>query len=626
MFVCRSCVRKTIGPTAAESRLLVQPLQGINTQRSFSGESYTSPSLAPGKEKVEPTPPVDKSDPTTLTPRRAKDLEWVVKKHLQYLKDPLLIAEHILATLAKGKFEEALEVTRAASRDTAVSVSWNHLIDYQMKNQRLHAAVKLYNEMKKRAQLPDARTYTIIFRGCAQSIHPKLAVSEAVRIYSTLMANERIKPSTIHLNAVLEVCARAGDIDSMFTIAQTANNGLRAPNSQTYTIILNGLRHKPDVSRCSGLSEEQIETNNMHSIEKAKAIWDDIIFRWKSAKLVIDEELVCSMGRLLMSGDRRDKDSILELLEQTMALPRFDKGAIPGSVNTTTATTAAYKKPHPRSPSASSAINPKPGRNTLSLIMMSLQETKKTSLAPKYWGHLTKVHNVEPDKDNYNRYLKVLQVGRASEKMANTIVAMPPAFFSPMTFRTGFSTCIHDELSPHAFQNACRIFDVMIAKTRYPDPLAMRLFLQSARGNVRHHYEKHSKDEQAAKLSLGRQIVAGVDRLWQPFRILMSSFSYPEKPAKSPLGAWQMAEGDVAEAMATARRMIAAMDKVTFEGMADDEICKILKTRRSILNRLVERYYEKEQKMAEKSAKVLPAKEQGGLDEDLVEVETGRRW
>ncbi|KAK3357191.1 hypothetical protein B0T25DRAFT_538508 [Lasiosphaeria hispida] len=623
MFVCRSCVRRTLSPTAAESRLLVQPLQGTSTQRSFSGDSYTSPSLAPGKEKVAPTPPVDKSDPTAVAPRRAKDLQWIVKKHLQYLKDPLLIAEHILATLAKGKFDEALEVTRAASRDTAVSVSWNHLIDYQMKNQRLHAAVKLYNEMKKRAQLPDARTYTIIFRGCAESVHPKLAVSEAVRIYSTLMANERIKPTTIHLNAVLEVCARAGDLDSMFTIAQTANNALRSPNSQTYTIILNGLRHKPDVSRREGLSEEQVEMNNSHALEKARAIWDDIILRWKNAKLVIDEELVCAMGRLLMGGDRKDKDSILELLEQTMALPRLDKGAIAGSVNTTT---AAPKAPHPRSPTASSAIHPKPSRNTLSLIMMSLQGTKKTSLAPKYWEHLTKVHSVEPDKDNYNKYLKVLQVGRASEKMANTIVAMPPAFFSPMTFRTGFSTCIHDELSPHAFQNACRIFDVMITKTRYPDPLAMRLFLQSARGNVRHHYEKHPKDEQAAKLSLGRQIVAGVDRLWQPFRILMSSFSYPEQPAKSPQGAWQMAERDVAEAMATARRIIAAMDKVTFEGMADEEICKILKSRRAILNRLVERYYEKEQNMAEKLGKALPVKERGGLDEDLVEVETGRRW
>ncbi len=63
--------------------------------------------------------------------------------------------------------------------------------------------------MKKRGQPPNAQTYTILFRGFAKSQHPTLAVSEAVRIYTTMLDSPRLPLNTIHLNAVLEVCARA---------------------------------------------------------------------------------------------------------------------------------------------------------------------------------------------------------------------------------------------------------------------------------------------------------------------------------------------------------------------------------------------------------------------------------
>ena len=77
-----------------------------------------------------------------------KKLEWVVKKHLEHLQDPYHIAQHVSKALAKGSYDEALLMTRIASRDGKVEVSWNHLIDYQMKNKRLHAAIKVYNEVR----------------------------------------------------------------------------------------------------------------------------------------------------------------------------------------------------------------------------------------------------------------------------------------------------------------------------------------------------------------------------------------------------------------------------------------------------------------------------------------------
>jgi pentatricopeptide repeat protein len=77
-----------------------------------------------------------------------KRLEASVKRQLSLTTDPYHIALHVARVLEKGNFDEALMTARMASRNTKVEVSWNHLIDYQMKNRRLHAAVKLYNEVR----------------------------------------------------------------------------------------------------------------------------------------------------------------------------------------------------------------------------------------------------------------------------------------------------------------------------------------------------------------------------------------------------------------------------------------------------------------------------------------------
>ncbi|KAK3374896.1 hypothetical protein B0H63DRAFT_437853 [Podospora didyma] len=633
MYICRACLRRGLGALQGTTSLRTTRLVGASqastvcgpSRRAFTTatpnsttsttESFTATleKATPVTEETTPAPTARKStsvaeaDEQSLEKPSTKRLEWVVNKHLQYLKDPFDIAEHVQRTLDKGLFDEALLLTRKASRDTPVEVSWNHLIDYQMKNQRLHAAIKIFNEMKKRAQKPNARTYTIIFRGCAQSMHPKLAISEATRIYNTMVTTGTVKPNTIHMNAVLECCARAGDLDTMFSIAATSDESLRAPNNQTFTIILNALRHKPDLSRRQLIDEEVVEKNIATNIQRARALWEEVESRWRKAKLIIDEELVCAMGRVLTGGNYADHNSILELVSQTMEIPNFDKD--PG---------APLPKPKPPVEAESDAakttlpvkqafkpkygLHPEPGRNTLSLILTSLRFTKKASLAPRYWDLITTSYSVIPDKDNYTRYLKVLQRGRGSTKAADIICTMPKEFLTSHIFRTGMSTCIHDNLNQHAFANATRIMDVMSTKVRYPDAMAMRLYLEVARNNTRHIFA--DKDQAEINKLLGKQLAMATDRLWQPFRILMGSFSYPQKMTKSPEHAWELSEGDMIEAMATARRIIAAMDKVVFQQLVDDDnLIRIIKTRRNILNKLVERYIEKKYEMEDKMGK-----------------------
>ena len=57
------------------------------------------------------------------------------------------LAEHTVKLLREDDFQKALEIVRLASKDVECTVSWNHLIDYEMSKARVSNAVKLYNEV-----------------------------------------------------------------------------------------------------------------------------------------------------------------------------------------------------------------------------------------------------------------------------------------------------------------------------------------------------------------------------------------------------------------------------------------------------------------------------------------------
>lgn len=71
-----------------------------------------------------------------------------LKAELKYLRDPLKLAEHVAYTLKEDDEDKALALTRLSSRATANVVSWNHVIDYQMKKGKTKAAFDTYNEVR----------------------------------------------------------------------------------------------------------------------------------------------------------------------------------------------------------------------------------------------------------------------------------------------------------------------------------------------------------------------------------------------------------------------------------------------------------------------------------------------
>ena len=80
-----------------------------------------------------------------LTKNELRNLE---REYKNYLRNPYKLANSIRNRLDKNRYEEALVLARRASKDGQAVVSWNLVIDYTFRKQRLHAAIKLFNEVR----------------------------------------------------------------------------------------------------------------------------------------------------------------------------------------------------------------------------------------------------------------------------------------------------------------------------------------------------------------------------------------------------------------------------------------------------------------------------------------------
>ncbi|KAK2759429.1 hypothetical protein FQN54_002907 [Arachnomyces sp. PD_36] len=252
----------------------------------------------------------------------------VIQEEMRWLKDPAELAKRVATLLAKHQVEKAEALTIQAQKDGAnCIVAWNHLIDFHMKKGRSDAAFKTYNDMKKRGRKPDAYTYTIMFRGFAWSHNPK-SVSMALSVYDSLCKSTNVKPSAIHNNAVLNVCARHKNMDALWEIlGKLPESGFGAPDVKTYTIILDAMRAST-MSEIRGLDPKTqmdgILAITDPAVREAKRVWADVVHRWHEGILVLDTFPVSSMARMLLMSQRENHwRDVLALFHQAMALPNF---------------------------------------------------------------------------------------------------------------------------------------------------------------------------------------------------------------------------------------------------------------------------------------------------------------
>ncbi|KAI1131514.1 hypothetical protein F5Y10DRAFT_275428 [Nemania abortiva] len=592
MFTCAACLRRAFYTLSGHSlpKNLNTSRYNLPSHRTIAKPSRLSrryatvaPHTSSGDATTGPiAAPISTRHGENNAPVLGRSAQWAVRKELEYLGDPLHIANRVRLALDKDNLELAAGITRQASKSTNVTVSWNHLIDYQLQKGRLHPALKLYNEMKKRAQLPNAQTFTILFRGFARSEHPKLAVAEAVKLYQNMLSVGRIKPNTIHLNAVLQVCAKAGDLESMFSILSSSDDPLRSPNNLTYTTILNAMRMNADKDPTdndpSALSEKEIQKEKQSAIKRAKAIWEEVVSRWKSGSLIIDEELVCAMGRILLLGGYTDIDSIEGLIEQTMLIPRAeDKSLSEGEGSENTA--LAVPKPKIRAPGAPAISHALPGNNSLSMILEALEKTRKTTKAIKYWSLFTVHYHVVPDADNWTRALRVFRRGKNSGRAATILQDMPSDMITPKHIRLAMKTCLRDNLNKSAFDNATVILNTMGRIPSVPDAQSLRTYLQVAHATKR-SFDRETKDDYAGAMDAwAKNLAVALEHLYGPYQVLAKKYVIDPPNPNDRTELERARHFYAAEVIALARKMRAAYDILTTEHFASLTAAQVAKIR-----------------------------------------------
>ena len=158
MFVCRSCLRRCATSRAAVPLAVPAPIvraagQEAQLPRRIARSFATSLDLDVAPDSVD----VRKVD---WKAKQTRKIDWSVQQHLKHAEDPFKIAQIVDNVLAKGRYDEALALARKASVDRQCVVSWNHLINHLMENQRLHAAIKLFNEVCRSivTDLPNSST------------------------------------------------------------------------------------------------------------------------------------------------------------------------------------------------------------------------------------------------------------------------------------------------------------------------------------------------------------------------------------------------------------------------------------------------------------------------------------
>lgn len=338
--------------------------------------------------------------------------------------------------------------------------------------------------MKKRAQEPDSYTYMILLRGMAEHAQFAQSLGKALSLYHSMSSpNSLVRPTIKHTNVMLKVCARAEDMDALWGVAaKIPDKGPGAADGRTFTTILNAIRLKAVTDEPHGLSMEQSARRRESAIIEGRRIWDAVIQKWRAGQILIDENLTCAMGRLLLIGARpRDWDDVFSLVQQTMNIPRLlpklgttargmathipvlkapytpadmreEDLSIKEDSNEWKAPGDKEVKLEPRGefdpvdgvPQIIGGLGQKydqtreqdtllgyaqPRTNTLSLIMEACLKSVARRTAEDYWALLTGIHgySIEPDSDNVHMYLRVLRQAHAS----TAAIELLRAYFAP---------------------------------------------------------------------------------------------------------------------------------------------------------------------------------------------------
>ncbi|KAH8169581.1 PPR repeat family protein [Sarocladium implicatum] len=628
-LACAACMRRLVlAPLAARAALpeatFIPSVRFLDARRNRSTQAIQTQhdfEKVWGEEEAEPA-----EEREAKQQARTQELaaQYALKK-LKVIDDPFHVGQAVVASLKKDQFDNALVLTEKASRTMNVVVSWNAILAYQLGKGEIKTAFKTFNNMKKRGQLPNVQTYTTIFSGLLNATNKSVAVAEAVKHYNLLLQDARLEANIFHTNAVLKLCAQAHDLDQMLLIANTLDNKARTPDSTTYTVLLEGIRHKV-WAELKGMDPRESERYRKDMGDKAMILWSEVVRKWKNGRLRVDERLVNAMARTYpfqQERSLRPEDSkIFDLLQEVMNIPNYAKDPDWDKKEAKRLEREPVEEDSKGRPKASltksgsggTGMFAKPGPRTLGLILEVLGGARRSALAIKYWNKLVDDFGVQPDKDNYFRMLVLLKASKSSAHVAWLLTHSRAGVLNAGHFTTAMNVCINDNINPNAVDNALSILkraNEVLPPNQEELMMLHRLYLRTAL--VSHHrFRKQSMQggEDAARASYARQIWKALEELWPSYHQLHKQwFEIAPKQAISDSAAKMMKErkqdrsgrdapltdGQVRnaqrEVIALARNMYAACNKLMVEEMLSKEELEPARRRAAAMNREIQRFY-----------------------------------
>ena len=475
--------------------------------------------------------------------------------------------------------------------------------------------------MKKRAQFPDSYTYTILLRGFSINAHISGVLEKALSVYHSLYApNSRVEPSIIHTNAALRVCARALDMDALWGIAaKIPETGPAAANATTYNTIINAIQKSMLLRAPTDESAEEAAARKDRSVMEARRLWEDIAGKWRNADLVIDEELVCATGRLLLLGPRpQDWDDVLSLVEQTMDVPRLvprlgtaerKEAGFPQLRAPDVPDDYKFDDDH-RTPGEPAARGEeflpftgslakhlafvKPGNNTLSMVQEACLKIAAPKAAQKYWDMLADpaTYDIRPDLNNLNQQLRNLRQNRSSAAAVELLQKdmldkglRPP----PGTFRIAMSTCVRDKNNHNSLKHASQILHSMNETFEDADAKTVGMYADLAN---------------TFPLAKGQDLVDALTSLYPIVKNLRLQLGVGGA-GKNKQGATYLRGQARQDALTTIRKVYAVYDRLLLSNLIAEEQKQDFKKERARLSAFIQKQVEKdnEQKMQEPDRK-----------------------
>ncbi|KAH8424561.1 pentatricopeptide repeat-containing protein [Aspergillus melleus] len=456
--------------------------------------------------------------------RKAIDLE------LDWLSDRMSLANRVKRILSQGKVAFAAEMVRMATRRGLESTAaWNHLFEYCFRRNSARSAFRFYNDMKKRGVRPSEVTYTTMLSGLSNSKStPEIdPVKTALNIYRSISSDKSgVELSIIHSNAMLTVCARHGDMDTLWGVAsELPETGPASPGPVTYSIVLRAILNAMvwDVEKMPPKNVNSISARKAQGVTEAKRVWADIIYRWKKGDLQIDSQMVNSMTRVLMEGPGEYSSyEVLLLLNQTTGLPILAKA--PQKV--------AYKKSQgvqkhanreeqeledvpfvdegelyrpPQEtleeeetgegeveeenlddvfkpfPFASTGVSPLPvgNRELYRALEASAALTQGLGAAKAYWKHITKDMGLKPESTPIHAYLQILQGARSSRAAVDLMrdEVLPSGLVESDMFVTAMKSCRRDINNMNVVTHANELLGLMDQAFPIPNTVAIDVYM-----------------------------------------------------------------------------------------------------------------------------------------------------